>query len=68
MHDEQLITAKELASLLKVKLNTVRMWYKCGKLPPPYRLSNRTLRWRLSDVLEWVEKTKPPSAATEGND
>jgi excisionase family DNA binding protein len=46
---EPLMTARELAEMLRVSLSTVRRWTRSGKVPA-VRLSNRAIRYRRSDV------------------
>jgi predicted DNA-binding transcriptional regulator AlpA len=48
---EQLLTAREVAALLKVRVKRV---YELGL--PTVRLSSRSIRYRLSDVLKWIDK------------
>lgn len=45
-----LLRASELAERLGLKTSTVRSWARAGKIPC-LRLGNRTLRFKLSDVL-----------------
>jgi hypothetical protein len=46
-----LLTAVDVAGLLKVDPATVRMWARTGKIPPPRRIGHgRNLRWAASDL------------------
>jgi hypothetical protein len=46
-----LFTAADVAELLKIDPQTVRVWARKGKLPPPRRIgTGRTLRWAPSDL------------------
>jgi len=47
---EPLLTVKEVAAILNVPMKRV---YELGI--PAVRLSARSLRWRSSDVKQWIE-------------
>jgi len=47
-----LMTSEEVAQLLRVKVTTVRRWYREGKLPGA-RLG-KAIRFRRDDVERWV--------------
>ncbi len=49
--DDQMLTAPEVARILKVRPK--RVYELCI---PAVRLSDRTLRWRLSAVRRWIEE------------
>lgn len=40
--------------LAGVHEDTLAAWVKAGKLPPPIRLSNRTVGWRRSTVEKFI--------------
>lgn len=44
------LSDKQLAARFSVHRLTVWRWVKQGKLPQPYRLSDRCTRWKLSEV------------------
>ncbi len=48
---EPLITVKDVAAMLNVPFKRV---YELGI--PAVRLSTRSLRWRKSDVQQWIER------------
>jgi predicted DNA-binding transcriptional regulator AlpA len=48
--DEQLLSARDVAALMGVSVKRV---YELGI--PAIRISQRSLRWRLRDVLGWIE-------------
>ncbi len=48
---EPLLTVKEVATMLNVPFKRV---YELGI--PAVRLSTRSLRWRKSDVQQWIER------------
>lgn len=54
----ELMTAEEVADLLRVHPNSVERWVACGWLPPPLRLgpAGRWLRWRRSVIDQFVRR------------
>jgi excisionase family DNA binding protein len=52
---EELLTAKELAQILKLKLSTIYAWTHTGMIPH-IKISRNCIRFRLSDVLAWLEE------------
>ena len=49
-------TRKEVARVLGVHPSTVYRWSKAKRLPEPIVLGpNRTV-WKISEVLDWMEK------------
>lgn len=53
LHEQRLLTANEVASILGVGRKRV---YELGI--PVVQLAARTLRWRLVDVTEWIERRR----------
>ena len=51
----RLIDVRELAKRFDTSTRTIYRMLQRGQLPPPVRLSRGTVRWRLSDVIEFVE-------------
>lgn len=49
--DDDLVTADEVAELLKVTPVTVRRWVKNGRLPAVRLAGLRALRFRFADVV-----------------
>jgi predicted DNA-binding transcriptional regulator AlpA len=62
---DRLLTAEELADMLKVRIETVHQWRWQGKGPRAIKSSRRFVRYRLSDVEAWLEEhaEKTPPAA-----
>lgn len=54
-----LITADELAVMLKISPRTLWRLLSAGKLLKPVRFGGNT-RWKESDVLEWIDQGCPP--------
>jgi excisionase family DNA binding protein len=53
---EKLLTAKQLSDILGVDLSTVYLWTHTEFIPH-YKLG-RALRFRETDVRDWVERRK----------
>jgi len=54
---DQLLTARELADLLRVSLKTIRRWRVSGQLPPPVEIAG-TLRWERVVIDRWYQNLK----------
>ncbi len=54
----RLITAGELAELMRVSERTLWRLLSAGKLPEPVRIG-RSTRWRLEEVAAWIERGCP---------
>lgn len=52
--DVQLVTPMELTKLLHLSLRKVREMGATGELPNPIRIG-RSVRYRLTDIQEWLE-------------
>lgn len=50
------LSAKEVADMLQISKPTLWRWVNEGRLPGPVRLSERILRWRLTDIEEHVDQ------------
>ncbi len=51
--DEQLLTARQVAALVGVNLKRV---YELSI--PIIRISARSIRWKLKDVLSWIDERR----------
>jgi excisionase family DNA binding protein len=54
---EQLLTAEEVASILKVSPSAVFKWAK-RKVIPSYRIHEKCLRFKREDIVALIEKGK----------
>ncbi|MCK5833992.1 helix-turn-helix domain-containing protein [bacterium] len=54
--DNKLLEAKDVAEMLNVKLTTVYTWALEGYLPA-FKFG-KLVRFRLNEVLEWIEDNK----------
>ena len=60
----QLLSAKELAGKLLLSARTVWRLRSAGRLPKPVQVGG-SIRWRLSDINQWVELGCPAKADFE---
>ncbi|MDR6383992.1 helix-turn-helix transcriptional regulator [Paraburkholderia caribensis] len=54
-----LLTADEFAALLCINRASIDYRLHLGKIPRPVIRENRCVRWRVSDVREWLNSLKP---------
>ena len=65
--DDELLTTEEASRFLKLRPNTLEIWRLKGIGPKFYRISGRTVRYRLSDLMEFVENSVRTSTSDEGD-
>ena len=65
--EERLLDIREVARLLDVSACSVRYWSTKGLIPAPIRVGERALRWRLSEVLEWL-RSRPRARRPQQDD
>jgi excisionase family DNA binding protein len=58
----------DVARLLNVSPRTLDRWARSGRLPPPVRLSDRTLRFRRSDIQKYLDDQTLPGPAPAAPD
>lgn len=59
---ERVLSVHQAAELFGVSVATFRRQHRAGKTPPPIRLSERRLGWRVRDLLEHLEKRSEVAA------
>lgn len=66
---DKLLTARELADQLGLAPATVLDWFEAGRIPG-FKLGNRAVRFRPSEVEAWLEECRvgphATSTSTEG--
>jgi excisionase family DNA binding protein len=55
MADVAVVSVREVAELLDVNPRTVWRMVQTGAIPAPIRLSERIVRWRLSNLREHLD-------------
>jgi len=63
----RLISTREVARLAGVSVSSIRRWRdEDAGFPPPRVLGDRTLRWTLGEVVDWIEsRPRADTAAWE---
>lgn len=51
---DQLLTAQEVWSLLRISEPTLYLWIRQGKFPPAFKIGRQAARWRQSVVRQWI--------------
>jgi len=59
IHDEELLTAPDVAEVLKCHVSQVYKMIKRGHLPPMIKFGNKMARMRRGDLNEWLLAAKP---------
>lgn len=57
---EQILTALDMAGLLKVPRDQIYALVKAGRIPAPQRLGKRRWRWPAGKVMEWINGGMSP--------
>jgi predicted DNA-binding transcriptional regulator AlpA len=52
------LTVQDLATLLRTTTRGVEHMRAQGTLPPPCPVAGRRLLWRLTDVSEWLDRSR----------
>jgi hypothetical protein len=60
--EEKRLSPEELAERENVPLTTILAWNRNGTGPQYMRLSRQTIRYRLTDVIEWENSRVVASA------
>jgi predicted DNA-binding transcriptional regulator AlpA len=58
---DDLATPREVAESLRITTRCLRMWVAKRGFPPPIRLSRQTIRYRVSEVLDWLAAHDAPT-------
>lgn len=62
---DRLLRAREVAELLGLAPATVLDWFESGRLPG-FKLSSRAVRFRESELVDWLETRRPNGPGAEG--
>ena len=52
---ERFITEHDLAELTGFSTRAFQAWRLAGKGPKAYRIANKGIRYKMSDVIKWLE-------------
>jgi excisionase family DNA binding protein len=50
------LSVKEVAALLEIHPSTIHRWRKTGRLPKPFTKPWGQPRWRLDEILKWIQR------------
>jgi predicted DNA-binding transcriptional regulator AlpA len=53
---EMLVGPDAVADLFGVSKQTIARWWKSGMFPSPMRVGRRALRWKVSDLNDFITK------------
>ena len=56
--DDRLLKVLELTEFLGVAHSTLYKWVEEGTFPKPYKMGKKSVRWRLSEVEQWLEENR----------
>lgn len=59
--DAELLTTEELATVFRVKVTTIRQWFRSGRLPKPVEVGRRLYLAR-EDLDEFLDDKRRTSA------
>jgi excisionase family DNA binding protein len=57
MAEERLMTMEEVGNMIGVDRSTIYTWKRKGLLPH-YKIGKRAVRFKQSEILQWVETWK----------
>jgi excisionase family DNA binding protein len=67
VRDIELVNARELAKLLSISERSLYRLKSTGELPAPVVLGG-SVRWRLKEIHDWINKGCPRSAKPKNSD
>jgi predicted DNA-binding transcriptional regulator AlpA len=56
LEENRVLSAKQAADLFSISIATFRRLHWAGTIPPPVRLSERRIGWRVRDLLAYLDK------------
>ena len=54
-----LLSARDLAAMLRLGLRTIRSLDSAGRLPRPLRITPGCVRWRYDEIRAWLDAGAP---------
>jgi len=57
--ESPLLTVRETAQFLNIGKRTLWRWSNCGRMPKPIKLTDRCVRYRRSDLQQWIDAGCP---------
>jgi prophage regulatory protein len=62
------LDSRQSADLLSVSLSHFRRLYRARKIPPPIKIGDRKLGWRVGDLVDFVSAIQPEFAGANEKD
>lgn len=59
---DQMLTRKEVEKMIHVSCATLYRWVEIGIFPSPVRYTARCVRWRQSEVQNWLNQSAQVAA------
>ncbi|WP_410482841.1 helix-turn-helix transcriptional regulator [Sphingomonas sp. A2-49] len=53
---DRLIRRSEVELITSLSKSSIYNYINCGSFPPPVSLGRGAVRWRLSDITNWIEQ------------
>lgn len=64
-HDSEIIRIEEVAKMVKLCRSSIHLQTRDRRFPPKVRLGPKSVGWRRSDVLQWIEGKKDWSPTSD---
>ena len=56
MTQQELLTRKQVEELTTLSRSSIYRFLKAGRFVSPIRIGDRAVRWRKSEILDWIAK------------
>jgi predicted DNA-binding transcriptional regulator AlpA len=60
--DDRVVGTFDAAAFCNFSVSHFRALYRTGRAPPPIKLSERKLGWRMSTLKNWIDQHQPTAA------
>ena len=64
VEEARLLNALQVSALIGVSRTTLYRMVLAKQFPRPIRIGQRATRWRLSEILEWMDSRPPATYET----
>lgn len=54
-YHEMFVSELQASKILNIKIRTLQSWRAKGKSPPYIKVGQRLIRYRMSDVYQWID-------------
>ena len=63
--NEHMLTIGEMAETSNCTRQSIRRWHRAGIIPAPIRCGRRAIRWRVSEVVKYLDQHSSSSKSEE---